>query len=373
MDSGSAFMKGRILVLTGDPPETPGGMEHLIREMKKGLEGLGYTTEVLHRHNASPSWVARPANRWQSHLADALMGWYLGRGVRQRMGEDVVAVLSNAFFGWPLPRHPERVKKIHFYHGTYRGQSDAIRLFISRAGACKLKWWDSMVLERLSGRGKQILCNSEQTRGEVRRFFGYEGATVWLPLDTAHFRPLDKLEARRSLRLAERKPVGLFVGSTQPAKGFPVVRRLIEALPEVEWILALQGHVPQDMEQNDGVTVFPNAASEILPRLYSAADFTVCPSRYESFGYVVAEALACGTPVIAAPGGASRFFLSEPPLNRLLVSRPDAVEDFLATARRVIENPDSYRQMVIESVRPKIEEIMAPGNWWRRFSELTGL
>jgi D-inositol-3-phosphate glycosyltransferase len=41
-----------------------------------------------------------------------------------------------------------------------------------------------------------------------------------------------------------------------------------------------------------------------LPRYYSAADVLAVPSRYESFGLVVLEALACGTPVVATPVGA---------------------------------------------------------------------
>ena len=40
-----------------------------------------------------------------------------------------------------------------------------------------------------------------------------------------------------------------------------------------------------------------------LPVYYSAADLCVVPSHYESFGLVALEALACGTPVVAARVG----------------------------------------------------------------------
>ena len=36
-----------------------------------------------------------------------------------------------------------------------------------------------------------------------------------------------------------------------------------------------------------------------LPLYYAAADVTVMPSSYESFGLVAVESLACGTPVVA--------------------------------------------------------------------------
>jgi D-inositol-3-phosphate glycosyltransferase len=42
---------------------------------------------------------------------------------------------------------------------------------------------------------------------------------------------------------------------------------------------------------------------EMLPLFYSAADLCVVPSYYESFGLVVLESLACGTPVVATKVG----------------------------------------------------------------------
>ena len=366
-------MKQRVFVLTGDSPEIPGGMEHAVRELIKGLERRGYDVETFHRHNVSaPGWVSSPTNKWQGYGADVLISWYLGLRVRERMGKDVAAVLSNGPFGWYAPSSP-LAKKIHFYHGTYRGQAREIRPFISAAGAFKLKWWDSMVLERMSGRNKQVLCNSDQTRDQVSEYFGYTGSTTWYPIDTALFRPLDKLEARRALGLTDSEHIGLFVGNTQPTKNFGLVRQLIDELGNVKWMLALRGQVPEDLARNDRICIFRNANPETLPWLYSAADFAVCPSFYEAFGYVVAEALCCGTPMIASPGGASISFLSDPSMEGFLVRSPHAVTDYVTQIGRVLQDPESFRQLVITQVRPQVQKVMARENWWRHFFELTGL
>ena len=363
----------RVFILTTEPPARPGGLEHFVRELTTGLESKGYSVEVFHRGNALPPWLNSTSGSLKSKIATTLVGYFVGRWAQRRLGEDVTAVISNSDVGYyPLRSLSPVLKQIHFFHGTYRGQAEAISDSITLPGYLYLKWWSSMVLERFSGRGKLVLCNSDQTREEVARYFGLNGTTVWLQLDIAHFFPRDQAECRRKLGLPVDRPLGLFVGSTHPQKGFSVVTQVAKALPQVHWVFALRGQPPRDL-QVPGRHLFRDAPKDQLPLLYGAADFTICPSRYEPFGYVVAEALACGRPVIASPGGASKLFLREAPLNRLLISNPDAVSDFISAVREVLRDPQGYRQAVVERVHPELEQIMGSEHWWQRFWEITGL
>lgn len=366
-------MNRRVFIFTTEPPDRPGGLEHFVRELTTGFESKGYSVEIFHRENALPPWLASASGRFKNKVAANLVGYFVGRRAQERLAEDVAAVISNSDVGYyPLRPLSPAPKQIHFFHGTYRGQADAIRNFITPAGYLYLKWWSSMVLERFSGRGKLILCNSDQTREEVARYFGLNGTTVWLPLDTAHFFPRDQSECRRKLGLPMDRPVGLFVGSTHPPKGFRVVTQVAKALPDIHWVFALHGQLPGHLEVAR-LQLFRDVPQDLLPVFYSAADFTVCPSRYESFGYVVAESLACGRPVIASPGGASRLFLREDPLDRLFVSNPDAVSDFISAIREILRDPQGYRRAVQERVRAELERIMGSERWWQRFWEITGL
>ena len=362
-----------MFILTPEAPDGAGGMEHFVREVIRGLDVRGYRTEVFHRGNSEPAWLAKRRGRVGKKIADTLLGYSVGRNAQRQMTENVAAVISNSTVGYLPLRFHSSFKRIHFFHGTYRGQSDAIRPFISYWGYLYLKWWDSMVLERFSSSNKLIISNSEQVRDEVSRFFKSNSTVMWYPLDTEVFQPRDRSLGRRSLGLPDEGAIGLFAGNTQPTKGLPVVESLVRLLPDVFWVLALVGDVPEGLKGRSNVRIVQGLPHTQMPLLYSAADFSVCPSLYESFGYVVAEALACGTPVIASPGGASRLFLGEAPMDRLLVADANSVEGFLGAVQEVVRAPEFYRRAVIERVRPKLEELMAPENWWRRFFALTGL
>jgi glycosyltransferase involved in cell wall biosynthesis len=363
-----------VAILTSEAPTSPGGVEHVVRELLKGLEHRGYEVLVLHRENAVPTWLRHPQNRFARELSNLLISWYLGRKLRDFRERQFAAVISNGPVGWYVPNFKDNSPtKLHIYHGTYRGQAEAIRPFITQLGYLKLKWWDSMVIEKACGAGKKVLSNSDQTREEVHEYFDYEASTTWLPLDVTHFRPLRQVDCRNALGLPTEGAIGLFAGSIHPMKGFPIVQSLIQSLPGMRWLLALRGSVPADLSAKIGVRVFQNASYDLLPTLYGAADFAVFPSRYEPFGYVVAEALACGTPVIAAPGGASRLFLQPPLLDSLLIEDPTNFKEYVAATRRVLNDGPSYRRAVIQDARPKVVQTMAPENWWLRFFSVTGL
>jgi glycosyltransferase involved in cell wall biosynthesis len=365
-------LRSEVYILTTEPPETLGGLETFIRELIRGFEQRGYKVRIFHRGNSGCDTLLRAVNRLSSHFMSGLLGWIIGKAAQRAMHEGVVAVISHGLVGWYPLSVPPLCKQIHFYHGTYRAYAEAMRSHISLLGYWKMKWWDTMLLTRLSGRGKLILCNSDQVAKEVGRFFGYETHVVSL-IATPLSAPLDRAECRRALGLPVDAHTGAFVGSLHPMKNFPMVRALIQALPDVHWIIALRGDLPEELFASPNVLLIRDVPSEMIPRIFSAADFSLCPSAYEPFGYVVPEALCCGTPVIAAPGGASSLFLSDPPLDCLLVPDSNDTEAFLAAVREVLARPAFYRRLVLEHARPRVEQWMSPENWWRHFFEVTGL
>jgi glycosyltransferase involved in cell wall biosynthesis len=366
-------LKKEIFILCSEPPEQLGGVEACVREQVAGFQKRGYDVRVFHRKNSGPAWFRRNYQRISHHVTDTLVGFFIGSTARKAIHPDVAAIISHSTVGWYPLRVPSACKQFHIYHGTYRGQAKAIRRFISYLGYLKLTWWDSMVLERMSGRGKQIFVVSELIREEVKKLFGYESITLGNPLDMSDFRPMNQEACRAKFDLPQKGVVGVFVGTMQPNKNFPIVQRLIQELPDVYWVLALRGGSAGLNGLGKSVRVLPDVSRAEIPELYSAADFSVCPSRYDPFPYVVPEALACGLPVLSGLNGGSDQFLREPPLNRLVIMDPDDAEAFVFAAKELASRPEFYRQAVMHQAQPAVEAWMGLDNWWKRFMSLTGL
>jgi glycosyltransferase involved in cell wall biosynthesis len=361
-----------IFILTTGPIDGLGGMERFLQYFARGFQGRGYGVRVFHTENACPErWRHRnPNNKLAWVLATGMHGFYIGRAAKKALHPGVRLVLSNSTVGWyPLG---EGVKHAQFFHGTYRGQAEAIRPFIKYRGYLKLKWWDAMLLERFSGKNNIALCCSEPVRTEIRRYFGYDAHVVWYPIDVDHFRRLDVKSCRKHLGLGE-DPVGLFVGSASPTKGFSVVEHLARENPRMTMLIAVRGPLPESVSTLSNVRIFQDANYDLLPILYNAADFSLSPSRYDAFSFVVAEALSCGTPVIASPHGASLTFYSDDALKPLLTASTDDLGGFQHAVREVLSDPQMWRDLIQARVRPQLLEMMAPENWWKRFQHVVGI
>ncbi|MDO9350275.1 MAG: glycosyltransferase [Deltaproteobacteria bacterium] len=130
------------------------------------------------------------------------------------------------------------------------------------------------------------------------------------------FRPIGRETARCYLGLKEERII-LFVGRIIPLKGIDNLLKAMTYLERKEGIkLVVIGgdeHCQTEVERlkdlsrslkiQESVIFLGLVKQEILPFFYSAANLCVVPSYYESFGLVVLESLACGTPVVATRVG----------------------------------------------------------------------
>ena len=164
-----------------------------------------------------------------------------------------------------------------------------------------------------------IVVSDRHERELLARHYGVprDKVTV-LPggVDVETFHPMDRAEAKRRLGL-DGKRVLLCVGRFDPLKRYDLAvsaAALLQERHRVEVVL-VGGDLERDPEAGrlsklaaslkmDGNVRFAGTVPHgELPWHYSAADVLLAPSYYESFGLVALEAMACGTPVVAARTG----------------------------------------------------------------------
>lgn len=160
------------------------------------------------------------------------------------------------------------------------------------------------VARRLDG----VLTSSEQSARDIARDFRVRPAkirNVGNGLDTDLYRPDPTVERRPSEILCVGR-------ASDPTKGIALLVEALALLPaSVQLVLvddASSGSLIRRWAEAAGcaerITITGRVPVQELVRLYNRAALVVVPSRHEGFGLPAAEAMACGTPVVATTAGA---------------------------------------------------------------------
>ena len=357
-------MAHRTAVVIGSPPlDGPGGGEACFRALVRLLTELGFETsywsaaELVRR---TP--VARIPGRkiWWS-LAEVLAA------VRAADARADIAV-TNGPVGWGIKG---RIASVHYYHGTYVGQADAVRSSITYPGYVKMRYLDGM-LERLAGEGKTCVACSDRVRAEVGQWFGHEARTIWNPVDVSLFAPGRKdTDLLRRLGIPSGKPVGLFVGAGRPVKGeraaFAVMR---STGSRISWLTL--GERPRT-ELPAGVILRDRIPPAQMPALLRSVDLVLAPSEYEAFSLLIAETLAVGTPIVTSScAGSAELLMRDPSLAQWLVDDPHDIRSLANVVLTIAGDPLSAREAALWG-RARVEKLLSYEVWRDRFIEATGL
>ena len=206
--------------------------------------------------------------------------------------------------------------------------------------------WIWAALRRFHRGSHAVMAATPALANELRSR-GFRNVVLWpRGVDTTLFHP-------REVDLGLPRPVFLCVGRVAVEKNLEAFLDL--DLPGTKVVVgdgparaALMRHYPQ--------AVFPGAQQgEELARSYAAADVFVFPSKTDTFGLVLLEALASGTPVAAFPVAGPRDVIGQAPvgvldddlqkacLEALRISRQDCLEfaaqyTWEASARAFVDN-----------------------------------
>jgi len=146
---------------------------------------------------------------------------------------------------------------------------------------------------------------------------GFHNVVLWSRgVDTAHFKP--GVEDHACIE----RPLFLYVGRVAVEKNIEAFLKL--NLPGTKWVIG-DGPQREELEQRYPQVRFLGAKGhDELPAYYNCADVFVFPSRTDTFGLVLIEAMACGVPVAAYP--------VEGPIDVVANGRSGVLHEDLATA-----------------------------------------
>jgi glycosyltransferase involved in cell wall biosynthesis len=290
------------------------------REQRTGTEG--YSLHLiralleLDQHNEYVLYFNRPPRpglfpaspRWRARVMPCPRLW-----THVRLSLEMLAAPPDVLFvpAHVLPIvHPRRsVVTVHDL--GYRHEPQAHRLL------------DRLYLElstRYNARAaSQVIADSAATKRDLVQLYGTDPQRITVvPLGVDElFQPVNDAARLAAVRAQYGIPGDylLYVGTLQPRKNLV---RLIEAWNKIRnsnfeirnWVLVIAGKRGWLYEEIfatvqrlglEGQVLFPGyVPEEDLPALLSGATAFVLPSLYEGFGLPVLEAMACGTPVIAA-------------------------------------------------------------------------
>ena len=202
---------------------------------------------------------------------------------------------------------------------------------------------------------KHVLTISKHARSEIVEHLHIpaERVTVTPLAAGALFQHMDLIQARAevSQRYGITMPFVYYVGGLDMRKNVPNLIRAFAGMrraggPQVLLVIAGQalGADPQLFPDIDAVIAEQQAQPWVqriqVPYadgalLYNAAQVFAAPSRYEGFGLGPLEAMACGTPVIAAQASS----LPEVVGNAALCVHPDDINGWTAALWRLAADP----------------------------------
>ncbi|RPI15687.1 MAG: glycosyltransferase [Ignavibacteriae bacterium] len=221
-----------------------------------------------------------------------------------------------------------------------------------RKGLKKLKDFIDTITERLTLKNVDyfFICDYFSIPYIEKAAPGRETMIFSSGLNTEHFIPYDKLEAKKMLGWDVNKKYILYVGKLydikQPKELIEIWKEIKEEMPEVELILIGNREDEEfyPLAVKSGAQVLGRILNNQLSAYYSACEVYVLMALRDDYfggtGIAPLESLACNTPVVSY---SMRNYIGD---NMSEIGEvPDSIEGYKQAIIKILKNPCLYKNM----------------------------
>ena len=312
-----ATLIAMVLLIGNFPPDQQQSMQRFSEMMLRELRALGIAAELMrpdaHFTGLVPAQFAF-LRKWAGYLDKFII---FPRRLRKLRGAELIHICdhSNAVYAKHFPDVPVVVTchDLLAVRGALGEETDCPASWTGRI----LQRWIVASLCRVSA----VVCVSRATAADAIRLIGTrkKGSSIAVIENGLNYkyRPLPEEKVKPRLagvsQLKLDRPFVLHVGSHLRRKNREGVLRIF-AKTKDHWnaeLVFAGDRLPDDLWTQarvlgiaDRIVEIVSAESELLEALYNCAHALLFPSRFEGFGWPIAEAQACGCPVLcrdAAP------------------------------------------------------------------------
>ncbi len=223
-----------------------------------------------------------------------------------------------------------------------------------------LKWFHSAL--------QKTFVPSQETLKQLKKK-GFQDLYIWSRgVDCNLFHPrYDEEELRKRYNITAKYIVS-YVGRIAPEKDIETLSEIMqktESDSSVHWIIVGDGPLASDLKETfqHNVTFTGYLKGEELAQVYASSHAMVFPSATETFGNVVLESLACGTPVIGADAGGVKNIITHGRNGYLC--QPKQTDEFVARLYEVLTNEEKRTSLGLHA-----REYALSQSWDQIFSDL---
>ncbi|WP_202318620.1 glycosyltransferase family 4 protein [Archaeoglobus neptunius] len=137
-----------------------------------------------------------------------------------------------------------------------------------------------------------LIANSQITATLLHTLYGVEPhGIVYPPVNTEIFKPQN---------VKKKDQVLLYLGSHAGDTDENFVKEICKVLEDKNFKILAIGNkmLAKKLSKRYEIHHISGVSDKELAKIYSECKLAICPQKWEQFGYVIAESIACGTPVL---------------------------------------------------------------------------